>query len=162
MTNRLPTLLLTLFAALLLGACQTVPQSGFTRAQTEMLQSQGFVETDNGWQLSMADRMLFAVNSSEVQPEMAERIATMARGLQSVGLTAARVEGHTDSSGSEEYNARLSEARATAVAAIMEGTGFPVAGLAIRGWGETMPIADNGTEEGMAQNRRVVVIVTAL
>lgn len=162
MTFRLPSLILTMIAAVMLSACQTVPQTGFTRAQTEMLQSQGFVETDSGWQLSLADRLLFAVNSSDVQPEMASRIATMAQGLQSVGITAARVEGHTDSSGSEEYNARLSEARAGAVAAIMQGNGFAAASLPIRGWGESMPIADNATEEGMAQNRRVVVIVTAL
>lgn len=162
MTFRMPTFILTLFTGLMLAACQTVPQTGLTREQTEMLQSQGFVETEQGWQLSMADRMLFALNSSEVQPEMATRIATMAQGLQSVGLTAARVEGHTDSSGSEEYNARLSEARANSVAAIMQATGFPATGLAIRGWGEAMPIADNATEDGMAQNRRVVVIVSAL
>jgi OOP family OmpA-OmpF porin len=162
MTIRFPRFILCLFAALTLQACQTVPTSGFTREQTEMLQSQGFVETELGWQLSMADRMLFALNSSDVQPEMATRIATMAQGLQSVGITAARVEGHTDSSGSEEYNARLSEARANAVAALMQANGFPATGLAIRGWGESLPIADNATEEGMAQNRRVVVIVTAL
>ena len=162
MTFRLSGLILSLLAALTLGACQTVPQSGFTRAQTEMLQSQGFVETDAGWQLSLADRLLFATGSADVQPEMQARIAEMARGLQSVGLTAARVEGHTDSSGSAEFNARLSEQRATAVSAIMQASGFPAASLAIRGWGETMPVADNGTEEGMAQNRRVVVIVTAL
>ncbi|QJQ33402.1 OmpA family protein [Sphingomonas lacunae] len=162
MTSRFSAFILALFGALSLAACQTMPQSGFTRAQTEMLQSQGFVETEQGWQLSMADRMLFATNSSDVQPEMAGRIATMAQGLQSVGLTSARVEGHTDSSGSEEYNARLSEARANAVAVIMQANGFPAAGLAIRGWGESLPIADNATEEGMAQNRRVVVIVTAL
>jgi OOP family OmpA-OmpF porin len=162
MSLRLPSLILSLFAAVLLSGCQTVPQTGFTRAQTTMLQAQGFVETSEGWQLSLADRVLFAVNSADVQPEMQATIARMAQGLLSVGLTAARIEGHTDSSGSPEYNATLSLARATAVSAVMQGSGFSATSLSTRGWGETMPIADNATEEGKAQNRRVVVIVTAL
>lgn len=162
MSRRFSSLILSFIAALLLAGCQTVPQTGFTRAQTVMLQSQGFVETSEGWQLSLADRLLFAVNSADVQPEMQTSISRMAQGLQSVGLTAARIEGHTDSSGAPEYNASLSLARANAVSAIMQANGFSAASLATRGWGETMPIADNATEEGKAQNRRVVVIVSAL
>lgn len=159
----LSRLLLMLFGALALTACQTTPNlRGFTPQQVAMLQSNGFVETEEGWQLSLNDRLLFAVDSADLLPETRASITRMAAGLRSVGIERARIEGHTDATGSDDYNQRLSQARAAAVAADMQAQGFDSAALAVRGWGETMPIADNATEEGRAQNRRVVIIVTAL
>ncbi len=148
-------------AALLLAACQTGNLRGFTHAQTELLRAEGFAETAEGWQLSISDRLLFDHDSADVQPEMRETIGRVATGLLRVGISAARVEGHSDASGAADYNARLSEARASAVAAVMLGRGFSASNLALRGWGETRPIADNATDDGRAQNRRVVIIVTA-
>lgn len=163
MYPRFSALLFAIASLMLLSACQTPqPHGGFTRTQTEMLREQGFVETSDGWQLSLADRLLFDVDSSELRPEMQANIARVARGLLSVGISAARVEGHTDATGASEYNQSLSLARAQAVASIAQGSGFDVARLAVRGWGETRPIADNGTDAGRAENRRVVIIVTAL
>ena len=153
--------LLAFIAIFLLGACQTAPRSGFTPAQTAMMQSQGFVETGSGWELSFADRLLFDVDSADVRTEMNDRIAQMARGLLSVGITVLRVEGFTDSTGSTEYNSNLSLGRATTVAQLMHAHGFLPANVATRGWGEANPIADNETADGRAQNRRVVIIVSA-
>ncbi len=147
--------------AMLLAGCQTTGLRGFTRAQTELLRAEGFVETADGWELSIADRLLFDLDSAEVKPAMQQTIGRVATGLQRVGIDSARVEGHTDASGTQEYNLRLSDARASAVAAVMLGRGFAAGNLMLRGWGETRPIADNGSEQGRAQNRRVVIIVTA-
>ena len=153
--------LIAVFGALLLAGCQTTDPRGFTRAQTELLRAEGFVESAEGWELSIADRLLFDHDSAEVKPAMQQTIGRVAAGLLRVGIDAARVEGHTDATGTPAYNARLSEQRATAVAAMMQGRGFAVGNLMLRGWGETRPIADNASEEGRAQNRRVVIIVTA-
>ena len=157
----LKTWLLAMLGTILLAGCQTTDLRGFSRAQTDLLRAEGFVETVEGWELSIADRLLFDHDSAEVKPAMQETIGRVAAGLLRVGIDAARVEGHSDATGAPEYNARLSEARASAVAAVMLGRGFSATNLALRGWGEARPIADNGSEDGRAQNRRVVIIVTA-
>jgi len=65
------------------------------------------------------------------------------------------IAGHTDSQGNDEYNQGLSERRAQAVADYLSAHGAKSAGITVKGYGETMPVADNGTKEGRAANRRV-------
>jgi len=65
------------------------------------------------------------------------------------------IAGHTDSSGSDEYNQGLSERRAKAVLDYLVGKGANAANLTAKGYGESAPVADNGSTEGRAQNRRV-------
>ncbi|MGD9021755.1 MAG: OmpA family protein [Lysobacterales bacterium] len=65
------------------------------------------------------------------------------------------IAGHTDSMGSVEYNQGLSQRRAQAVADYLIGKGAKAANLTVKGYGEMQPVADNGTEEGRAENRRV-------
>ena len=65
------------------------------------------------------------------------------------------VEGHTDGKGGDAYNQRLSEARAESVEHYLAGHGVDPARMSARGFGKTMPIADNSTDEGREQNRRV-------
>ena len=148
-----------LIATMVLAACATT--GGFSRAQERALVAEGFVQTGEGWELSLADRLLFDSDSVDVKPEMQATVGRVADSLLRVGIDAARVEGHTDANGTSAYNARLSEQRASAVAAAMQGRGFAAAKLALRGWGEAQPVADNATEDGRGQNRRVVIIVTA-
>ena len=66
-----------------------------------------------------------------------------------------RVEGHTDSQGDDEKNRLLSQSRADAVVAYLVEKGVTGSRLSSIGFGEVAPIADNGTSEGRAQNRRV-------
>lgn len=65
------------------------------------------------------------------------------------------VAGHTDNSGPAAYNQQLSERRAKAVMAYFVGNGVAAEQLTAKGYGESQPVADNGTAEGRAQNRRV-------
>lgn len=147
--------------AALLAACQSVPpQTGFSAAQVAVLQSQGFIETGPGWELSMPERLLFPSNESSLPAEQQARIGEIAAKLASVGILTARVEGHTDSTGTSAYNLTLSQARAQAVAAPMQASGMQFTADQIIGRGETLPLSSNATAEGRQDNRRVVVIVS--
>jgi len=158
--HKISLFLVAAFAALL-AACQSVPlPTGFSPAQIALLQSQGFVETGPGWALSMPERLLFPSNESSLPADQQSRIGDIAAKLVSVGITTARVEGHTDSTGTSAYNLTLSEARAQAVAAPMQASGMQFTADQIIGRGETLPLSSNATAEGRQDNRRVVVIVT--
>lgn len=65
------------------------------------------------------------------------------------------VAGHTDSMGSDAYNQGLSQRRAQAVADYLIGKGANAANMTVKGYGESQPVADNGTDAGRAANRRV-------
>ncbi len=67
------------------------------------------------------------------------------------------VVGHTDSTGPEAFNQTLSERRAATVVTYLESRGIAAGRLKASGAGESQPIADNGTREGRALNRRVVL-----
>lgn len=154
------TLFLTVIVAML-AACQSVPApTGFTPAQIAVLKTEGFVETDTAWALTFNERLLFASNESAVHPEQKARIEGVARNLVSVGITTARIEGHSDSTGKPAYNLTLSQARAQAVAAPLQAGGMRFTADQIVGRGEAVPMSSNETVEGRQDNRRVVVIVT--
>lgn len=153
-----------LFAALALalGGCQMSKQgSRFTRAQLAVLTSEGFMETGRGWEFSINDRLLFATDESTVLPDQAASIQRIGGRLLAVGIRHAAVEGHADGTGSAEHNQRLSERRAAAVATVLEGAGFPAAGVSAVGLGERFPVEDNSTAEGRRENRRVVILITS-
>ena len=70
-----------------------------------------------------------------------------------------RIDGHTDSRGSEAYNQQLSERRARAVRDYLVSKGVPAERLSVRGFGETKPIAPNDTPENLRRNRRTELTV---
>ena len=73
----------------------------------------------------------------------------------------AQVVGHTDSTGQPAYNQTLSQNRAQSVASYLAGHGVAGQRLSAQGMGQTQPIADNTTEAGRAQNRRVEIYLRA-
>ena len=147
--------------AALLAACQSAPPADdFSAAQIATLQSEGFVDTGLGWELNMPERLLFPSDQSSIPPDQQKRITDIAAKLVSVGITTARVEGHTDSTGTSAYNLWLSQARAEAVATPMQAGGMRLTADQVVGRGETLPLSSNATPEGRQDNRRVVVIVT--
>lgn len=68
------------------------------------------------------------------------------------------VEGHTDNAGTPAHNQQLSEARAHAVVTALAAQGIATGRLQSAGFGQTKPLADNATEAGRAQNRRVELV----
>lgn len=161
-----PGLLGRLFGVLLLlalPACATLPRpsGGLTPAQIQVLRQEGFQEADEGWVFSMPDKLLFASDESGLLPDQRQTIDRIARALLSVDIRGARVEGHTDATGSETHNDRLSRQRAEAVAAAMAEAGMKADALKITGLGARYPVADNRSAGGRLENRRVAIIVSA-
>lgn len=70
------------------------------------------------------------------------------------------IEGHTDSTGSDELNQKLSEQRAETTRAYLISQGLSAEKVTAKGFGKTMPVADNATAAGRQQNRRVEIIVS--
>jgi outer membrane protein OmpA-like peptidoglycan-associated protein len=70
------------------------------------------------------------------------------------------IAGYTDDIGTPESNLRLSQDRAHSVMAALVGMGVPEDRLSVEGHGENKPVADNATEKGRAENRRVAMRVT--
>lgn len=68
------------------------------------------------------------------------------------------VEGHTDNVGSAASNQALSEKHAQAVVAWLTSHGVAAARLKAKGWGQSKPLADNGSDEGRGKNRRVELV----
>ena len=107
--------------------------------------------------LDMPSALTFGVNQSDIQPQFQATLDQVASTLTQYEKTFVDVLGHTDSTGSDEYNQSLSERRASAVANYISGRGVQSARLATRGYGESQPKASNVTEEGRAENRRVEI-----
>jgi OmpA-OmpF porin, OOP family len=72
-----------------------------------------------------------------------------------------RIEGHTDSQGADAFNMKLSQGRAESVRTYLVKKGVGPDRMVAQGYGETVPIADNRTAAGRAQNRRVEFVITA-
>lgn len=109
--------------------------------------------------LRMPSSITFATNQSAIQPQYRATLDQVADVLREYNQTYVDVYGHTDSDGSDAYNMQLSQRRADAVRDYLVMKGVAAARLGTRGFGETQPIADNSTEAGKAQNRRVEIKV---
>ncbi|HHY51151.1 MAG TPA: OmpA family protein [Alphaproteobacteria bacterium] len=131
-------------------------QEAELRAQ---LQGTGVSVTRVGNQiiLNMPSNITFAVDSARVQPQFNETLVAVGLVLKKFNKTIIDVYGHTDSTGSDEYNLDLSQRRAVAVATVLANQGVDQRRFFIEGRGEEDPIASNATESGRAQNRRVEI-----
>ena len=109
--------------------------------------------------LRMPSGITFAFDSYEVQPQFQSTLNEIASTLNAYESTYVDVMGHTDSTGSDSYNQTLSVNRANAVADYLAMQGVQRARMATVGYGESQPIADNSTEYGREQNRRVEIKV---
>lgn len=103
------------------------------------------------------DQALFEFNSFVINTSSKESLQNVVKRLLRNPKYRVQVEGHTDSKGSENYNQRLSEQRARSVKKFLVRQGISANRIKTQGFGELNPVADNETEEGRAQNRRVEV-----
>jgi outer membrane protein OmpA-like peptidoglycan-associated protein len=102
----------------------------------------------------------FDFNSDKLQESSHASLDNLYALLQKYPGSKLIVEGHTDNVGSDEFNLKLSQRRADAVKNYLVAKGIDAGRIAAQGYGETVPIASNDTEEGRAINRRVELIFT--
>ncbi len=106
--------------------------------------------------------VLFAIDKSRLKPESREVLSRLTGILQIVDGFRLHIEGHTDSSGEEDYNRKLSEKRAEAVQQYLVDHGLSSDITQAVGFGESRPIADNATRKGRSLNRRVELRIEEL
>ncbi|HDS06056.1 MAG TPA: OmpA family protein [Bacteroides sp.] len=105
--------------------------------------------------------ILFGFDSSDLTGASKENLDKLVVVLEKYPDTNIEIQGHTDSTGPEDYNQALSERRARSVAGYLAAQGVMDERLNTVGFGETTPRYDNETDEGRAQNRRVDFLITA-
>jgi outer membrane protein OmpA-like peptidoglycan-associated protein len=114
-----------------------------------------------GIKITFDSGLLFAVDSYDLTYDAQGNLTDLARILNKYEDTNILIEGHTDSTGSEEYNMGLSERRANAVAHHLAGQSVSSGRFSIMAYGEAQPIASNETADGRRQNRRVELAIMA-
>ena len=116
-------------------------------------------ETARGLIVNLSD-VLFDTASANLKPGAREKLARVAGILSSHPDLHVMIEGHTDSVGGDDYNQRLSERRADSVRAYLVQQRVAPSVVGTAGYGESRPVATNGTSAGRQQNRRVELVVT--
>ena len=116
---------------------------------------------EEGIAVSFDSGLLFDVDSSNLRTEGYENLQKLANILKKDNETILMIVGHTDSTGDETYNLRLSERRAQSAMTFMQANGLSSSRLQISGRGELEPIGDNSTDAGRQKNRRIEVAIFA-
>ncbi len=101
------------------------------------------------------NNIFFDFDKTTLKPESYKELNQVVDFLESNGSVSIEIAGHTDSRGSDEYNANLSQGRAQAVVDYLYSQGIDESRIEAHGYGESMPVETNDTDEGRAVNRRV-------
>lgn len=109
----------------------------------------------------LANNILFDTDSSALRAASRNTLTELARNFAQYPDNVITVEGHTDSTGAEQYNQRLSERRASSVADYLIDNGVPASAITVYGYGELRPASTNDTVEGRQLNRRVEIHIRA-
>ena len=114
-----------------------------------------------GIQVTFDSGLLFDYDSDRIKPAAAENLRNLAQSLNNYPNTDLVIVGHTDNIGSDQYNADLSQRRSRAAANYLASLGVNSNRLRTYGRGENEPVAENTTDAGRQQNRRVEVAIFA-
>ncbi len=123
-------------------------------SELKALQAQN---TDRGMVLTLGD-VLFDTGESTLRAGAINNIEQVARFLKKYPDRTLQIEGHTDSTGDDDFNFNLSTERALAVRSVLQEKGIDGSRIVARGLGENAPIASNSVAEGRQRNRRVEII----
>jgi outer membrane protein OmpA-like peptidoglycan-associated protein len=131
-------------------------QAGELRAE---LASTGVqvIESDDNIRLVMPGNITFKTDSADINSSFYPVLNSVAKVLNKYSNSTVLVSGHTDNTGSAEYNLNLSKMRAESVAAYLEGQGVKSNRFEVMGMGYSNPIASNDTAAGRKKNRRVEI-----
>lgn len=115
------------------------------------------VESDDSIRLIMPGNITFRTDSADINSSFYPVLNSVAKVLNKYSNSTVMVSGHTDSTGSADYNLALSKSRAQSVAAYLQGQGVKSSRFEVLGMGSSNPIASNADAAGRAQNRRVEI-----
>ena len=107
--------------------------------------------------LTMPDAITFATGQSAIQSQFHPVLNNLANALNQFADTRIQIAGHTDNVGSDAANLQLSQQRANSVRGYLTGAGVAAQRMQAVGYGESRPVADNGSDYGRTQNRRVEI-----
>jgi outer membrane protein OmpA-like peptidoglycan-associated protein len=112
--------------------------------------------------LDLSSEATFDINSADVKSNFRRSLRKLASVVDQYDKTAVHLLGHTDSTGTESYNQKLSETRADAVSRALAASGVDRSRLRTVGYGESQPVSSNDTKAGRSQNRRVEVYLRSI
>ena len=139
-----------------LAAASSEQQAAELQRQINVLQAK---PTDRGLVLTLGD-VLFTTGRADLKPGATGNLNKLVAFLDKYPDRSVAIQGYTDSVGTEDYNQRLSERRADSVKSYLTGQGIGSTRLSALGKGRSDPVADNDSEAGRQQNRRVEVIIS--
>ena len=144
-------------------AASATQQANAARARAEKLERElrelQAKRTERGIVLTLGD-VLFDYNKANLRPGGLQTVEKLAAFMQEYPERRVRIEGHTDSIGSDAYNKELSERRALSVNSALIAQGIDPSRITAVGLGEAYPKATNNTEAGRQQNRRVEIVIS--
>jgi OOP family OmpA-OmpF porin len=140
------------------GIQLNIPQNGMESKLLAFIKDPSAPVSDTTW--FDFDRLLFDSNSATLQPSSQEQLQNIANILKAYPNVHVRVGGYTDNQGDAAANLKLSQDRANNVMAQLLQLGVDPTHVDAKGYGEDHPVADNSTDAGRAQNRRISLRVT--
>lgn len=133
-------------------------ETASAEAMRKLEEANAVKRDQRGLVITVSGTVLFQSGQADVMPSAHERLVEVCTAVKDQPGKII-IEGHTDSKGSSEGNMILSRRRAESVLAVMAANGVPRERMEAIGYGESRPIADNGTAEGRANNRRVEIVI---
>jgi outer membrane protein OmpA-like peptidoglycan-associated protein len=151
-----------------IGALSGAAVGGYMDLQAKKLREElagtgvSVTKVGNNIVLNMPGNVTFATDRSDVQADFYPVLNSVAKVLKEYEKTLIHVTGHTDSTGSHQYNMDLSQQRADSVSGYLAAQGVQSVRLQARGFGPDRPVAGNDTKEGRQENRRVEITLEPL
>lgn len=139
------------------GVKNDVEQSGASSLGIDVVEM-----PDGSLKVNIPSNVSFDTDKAVLKPELLPVLDSVGRSLSQHPQLRVKVVGHTDSTGSEAHNQKLSDNRARSVTTYLANQGVDQGRMSIEGRAARDPIADNATAEGRAQNRRVEVYLYAV
>lgn len=149
----------------MVGAYMEEQRKDFEKALAQQIDS-GAVRVeklpDDRLLVAMTSETAFDTDSSDIKPAFYPTMDDISAIVNKYGKTQIVVAGHTDNTGSDEYNQALSERRAGSVETYFTSSGVIAERMTVKGFGESEPVATNDTEEGRQLNRRVDLLIVPI
>jgi outer membrane protein OmpA-like peptidoglycan-associated protein len=140
------------------GSEINVPSRGVEARLVSYLNDSSAPVSDTTW--FDFDRLLFDTGKATLQPASQDQLTDIAEILKAYPQVKIRIGGYTDNTGDPAANLQLSQQRADSVMAELTQLGVDPSRMSAKGYGQDNPVADNSTDEGRQQNRRISLRVT--